>query len=66
MTRSTYLQAAGRVIDSKKEGRAGTHREERGWLQHREESDTSEGGERTRYKSRVVEDSDANDVNAAK
>lgn len=70
MTRSTYLRAAGRVIDSKKGGRAGTHRGEReGGLQHREEPDVrSEGGERTRNKSRagsVVEDSDSNNVNAA-
>lgn len=71
MTRPTYLRAAGRVIDSKKGGRAGTHRRrKRGWMQHREELDSrNEGGERTRNKSRagsVVEDSDANDVNTAK
>lgn len=44
--------------------------EEKERVQHREEPDArSEGGERTRNKSRaesVVEDSDANDVNAAK
>lgn len=70
MTRSTYLRAAGRVIDSKKEDKAGTHRGERegGCSIAKSQDARSEGGERTKNKSRagsVVEDSDANNVNAA-